>query len=61
MIGHSSTTLIPPGVLDLIPGEYVVEEPCLYCDNYSDDEGDEEPRAVILLFVFATFCYVLIE
>ena len=48
MIGHSSTTQIPPGVLDLIPGEYHVEEPCLYCDDYSESESDEgEPRAVI--------------
>jgi len=47
VIGHSSTTQIPPGVLDLIPGEYHVEEPCLYCDDYSESESDEgEPRAL---------------
>ena len=47
MIGHSSNTLIPPAVLDLVPGEYTVEEPCLYCDDYSDSgSDDEEPRAV---------------
>ncbi|KAL5256403.1 hypothetical protein ACHWQZ_G011587 [Mnemiopsis leidyi] len=47
VIGHSSTTLIPPAVLDLVPGEYIVEEPCLYCDDYSDSgSDDEEPRAL---------------
>ncbi|XP_063674787.1 uncharacterized protein LOC134811692 isoform X2 [Bolinopsis microptera] len=47
VIGHSSTTQIPPAVLDLIPGEYHVEEPCLYCDDYSESESDEgEPRAL---------------
>ena len=63
MIGHSSTTLIPPGVLDLLPGVYNVEEPCLYCDDYSDysDDDSTEPRAVRHLYAVLDSCTFVVS
>jgi len=55
VIGHSLTTLIPPGVLDLVPGEYTMEEPCLYCDDCSDDGTDDwEPRTMSMVKITMT-------
>lgn len=52
VIGHSFTTLIPPLVIDMVPGEHVIEEPCLYCGDEDYEDFEDNDRSVMYLSIF---------